>query len=191
MIYTLFVGSGVLFCVLYRQRRRMQQRGQTKTFRFLLIENTLDFLLPFLAVTFFYSILGASVSNAGSDQSMIALLLEYERRLQGVKDLLKSLKLTPGYSFVVLVCAFFLALLARSVAELGPYEKRIEKLRWLLGKYRKWIGSTAIVVGLLASFTFFEKSVSAGFGRVRLRSKTRERKGSRSGVKSRRRSRTK
>ena len=177
MIYALFVGSGVLFCVLYRQRRRMQQRSTTKTFRFLLIENTLDFLLPFLAVTFFYSILSASVSNAGSDQSTIALLLEYERRLQGVKDLLKSLKLTPGYSFLVLVCAFFLALLARSVAVLGPYEKRIEKLHSLLGKYHKWIGRTAIVVGSLASFTFFEKSVSAGLGRVQIAIKDTREKG--------------
>jgi hypothetical protein len=168
MIYALFVGSGVLFGVLSWQRRRMQQGGATKTFRFLLIENTLDFLLPFLAVTLFYSILSASVSNAGSDQSTIALLQEYERRLQSVKDLLKSLKLTPGYSFLVLLCAFFLALLARSVAVFGPYEKRIEKLHSLLGKYHKWIGHTAIVVGLLASFTFFEKGVSAGLGRVQI-----------------------
>ena len=128
-------------------------------------------------MTFFYSILSASVSNAGSDQSTIALLLEYERRLQGVKDLLKSLKLTPGYSFLVLVCAFFLALLARSVAVLGPYEKRIEKLHSLLGKYHKWIGRTAIVVGLLASFTFFEKSVSAGLGRVQIAIKDTREKG--------------
>ena len=177
MIYALFVGSSVLFCVLSRQRRRMQQRGATKTFRFLLIENTLDFLLPFVAVTLFYSILSASVSNAGSDQSSIALLQEYERRLQGVKDLLKSLKLTPGYSFLVLLCAFFLALLARSVAVFGPYEKRIEKLHSLLGKYHKWIGHTAIVVGLLASFTFFEKSVSAGLGRVQIAIKDTREKG--------------
>lgn len=177
MIYALFVGSGVLFGVLSRQRRQMQQRGATKTFRFLLIENTLDFLLPFLAVTLFYSILSASVSNAGSDQSTIALLQEYERRLQGVKDLLKSLKLTPGYSFLVLLCAFFLALLARSVAVFGPYEKRIEKLHSLLGKYHKWIGHTAIVVGLLASFTFFEKSVSAGLGRVQIAIKDTREKG--------------
>jgi len=166
MIYFVCAVSAVLFAILRRIRQQMETQQRTRTFSFLLVDNALSFLRPFVVVTLFYVVLSLIVN--GGYESTVEVLRKYERLLDSVKNLLKQLKLTPSASLFVLIIAFVLALVADAIAILRPYKARIERLHSFLEKYHKWIGRITTVVTLLASFTFFGGTVSRERARLEI-----------------------
>jgi len=167
MIYFAFATSVVLFVILRQGRRRMQIEKQTQKFSFLLIDNAVKFLRPFMAVTLFYLLL--TIFLNGSSEATIGVLREYERWLNKVQNLLKYLKLTPALSLLVLVVAFAATLVADAFVTLRPYKERIEHYHSFVEKYHKWIGRVATVITLLSCFTFFGGTVSSAHGRLELK----------------------
>jgi hypothetical protein len=167
MIYFAFATSLVLLVILRQGRRRMQIEKQTQKFSFLLIDNAVKFLRPFMVVTLFYLVL--TIFLNGSSETTIGVLREYERWLNKVQNLLKYLKLTPALSLLVLVVAFAATLVADAFATLRPYKERIEQYHSFVEKYHKWIGRVATVITLLGCFTFFGGTVSRAHGRLELK----------------------
>jgi len=175
MIYFAFATSLVLFVILRQGRRRMQLEKQTQKFSFLLIDNAVKFLRPFMVVTLFYLILTLFVN--GSSEATIGVLHEYERWLNNVQNLLNYLKLTPALSLLVLVIAFAATLIADAFVILRPYKERIEHYHSFVEKYHGWIGRVATVITLLGCFTFFGGTVSRAHGRLEVKIKDMRTKG--------------
>jgi hypothetical protein len=175
MIYFACAISVVLFWILRRVRKRMEAGGRTREFAFLLVDNALRFLMPFMGVTLFY--VGLSLLTSGGDDETIALLRKYEHLLDKLSGLLKQLKLTPIWSLFVLIIAFVLTLIANPIVVFRPYKPRIKRLHSFLEKYHKWIGRVATVVTLLSSFTFFGGTVPRERARLEVAIKDLREKG--------------
>jgi hypothetical protein len=159
MIYIVCMTSILVYLTLRPWKNDMELQGQTQKFSFLLIKSVLEFSRCFIPVTLFYVAL--SIFFSGSDETTIRVLRTYEADLHTLKDFLSHLKLTPTVSFVALLLAFALTLVANRVEMLRLHKQRVERLHALLRKYHKWVGKVTLVVTLLGSFTFFGQTVAS------------------------------
>lgn len=172
MIYLLcFVGC-VLTYLCYMSKRDAREAGDTKTFRYIFVTNSLEFLIPFTAVALFYIAIAISLRGMESDETTLETLRLYENRLLWLKETLKLLKLTTGYSLLLLLGCFLLSLVAQYLALPDKYSERINKSYQFFEKYNKWLKRISITVALLASFTFFGGQASMPTNRLEARIKS-------------------
>ena len=165
MIFPLCLASLLCLYLCYRSKRSLQNSGLQSSFRFILTSNLFDFLLPLSIVTSVYAVLSFVLSGIESDQTTLETLRNYERNLLSLKERLGYLKLSPGYSLLLIVVLFLLSLV------LGSQRERMEKAYEHFEKYHKWHKRISVVITLLASFTFLGGQVYTRTDRVQARIK--------------------
>src|ERR1700694_3587001 len=101
MVYLVCIFSG---CVLFycRHARASLAKCNVKTVRYLLAKSAEESLWPLFIVATLFSVLDLGVTSTTSNASTLQVIYTCERSVTQFQALLKYLKLTPGWSFVVL-----------------------------------------------------------------------------------------
>lgn len=158
---TLLFGLGcILTGVLYFKKRELENKGG-RTFTYHLVHQSLDFLVPFCIVTFFFLVLSLFVSGQ-TDSATIRKLIWMENTLEYVKRKASFLKLGPAFSFILLSALFLINLL-------GIPSIYTEKFYPVFKKYRKVNKKVYVALVILCSFTFFGTQLGQPIAKLRIR----------------------
>ena len=171
MIYFLCCLGFVLVYFCYKRKRHLETEGKDKDLSYAFVTNSFEVLLPFTVVTLLYAILSFTLSDMGSDQVTLETLRIYEKRIQEIQEWLKYFKLNSVYSFLLIGVWFLVSLIVRYKWGQG-HSERMEKVYSKYETYHKWIKRIAVVVTLLATFTFFGSQVDGLGGELEAHIKT-------------------
>lgn len=160
MIYCYFFIGCLLAYFCYKYKKQLEAQENIKGAAYAFGTTAFEVLVPFTLVTLFYSILSYSLSDIGSDQTTLATLHQYEKKLQQIQTWLKYLKLSSTNSFLLMAFWFFVVLIVR--VRLGQSKgEQLEKIYAKYESYNKWVKHISTTVVLLTSFTFFSSNITA------------------------------
>jgi len=166
MITILFIIGCLLTFLFLRKKRKIEKSQSKKGILYYFYANSLDFLVPFVVVAFFYLVLDLVISIAvASDSATLHFLIRFEEVLAKAKSFFSIFKLNAIQALIVLLGLYFLGFLR------FPTEKS-RMLFTVFDKYQIFFRRVYIVLVLLCSFTFFGAQLGESTKNVTLRIKT-------------------
>ncbi len=164
MITIVFLIGCLLTFLFLRKKRKIEEYKWKKSFLYYFYKNSLDFLMPFVVITFLYLMLSLVVAVA-SNSATLHSLIGFEESLEKLKSFFSIFKLNAIEALVVLVVLYLLGFLR------FPAQKS-KKLFSLFDKYQLFVRRVYIVLILLCSFTFFGTQLGEPTKNLSLRIKT-------------------
>ncbi|MCL5037772.1 MAG: fibronectin type III domain-containing protein [Chloroflexi bacterium] len=166
MIMIVFIIGCILSFLFLRKKREFEKYNRKKDFLYYFYQNSLDFLVPFVLITFLYLMLSLVVASiVASDSITLHSLIRFEESLEKLKSFFSIFKLNAIEALVVLVALYLLGFF-RFMAQ------KSRKLFKLFDKYQLVVRRVYIVLVLLCSFTFFGTQLGEPTKNVSLRIKT-------------------
>ena len=144
----IFSGGTLLYC--HRVRALLAKRNVESGMLYLLVKSAQETVWPLFIVSVVLALLDLGIRSATSDHSTLQVVYSCERWVTRLHALLKHLRLTPGWSFLLLVGIFAAKLLAGRFFTKQQTGKRIDRAyRWISG-YHRWIGRAVSTVAFLS-----------------------------------------
>lgn len=140
-----FIAGVILTVLAFISVRRIERTNRRRGWRYFIAKNSLEFLIPFVAVCAFYSMLAVSLS-VSSNYMSLATLISFENLLLKIKSIVDIFNLDPLMVLLILVLLFILGLL-----RVGS--PRIETASSALERYQKITRRVYTVIVLLCAFT--------------------------------------
>jgi hypothetical protein len=164
MIYTILIVTTILTFLLFKLKRAIKGTGKENTIAYHFCSYTLEFLIPFTAVTLLYSIIPIAVSLTSENVSLQSLIY-FEESIAKAKSYLSFLKLSANQVLFIFALIYICGLLRLTA-------HRARNFLNIFAKYRLVIRRVFIVMALLCSFTFFGTQLGEPAKELRLRIKT-------------------
>lgn len=164
MITTVFLIGCLLTYLFLRKKRKIEENNWKTNFIYYFYKNSLDFLVPFVVITFLYLMLSLVVAIA-SNYTSLHYLIRFEESLEKLKTFFTIFKLNAIEALFVLVALYLLGFL-RFPSQMS------KKLFSLFDKYQIILRRVYIVIVLLCSFTFFGTQLGEPTKNLSLRIKT-------------------
>lgn len=171
VIYLLFIVSCGLCYLVYTYKKDLETRVAPSVIACAVTTNTFEFLVPFTAVSFLYSVLSYSLNDIGSDHVTMKSLVNYENTIQRIDRDLAAIRPSPVISFLLVVLWFVTAMIVRICLNTNVGE-RLHKAYVHYETFDKWLRASSSVVLLLASFTFFSGPLDQLHGELQAHIKT-------------------
>ncbi len=160
----LIIGAGIILIILILSKRSSIDKAKKTGAHYHFYTLTLEFLVPLVAIVFFYSALAAFVSRSG-DSASLAYLIQLETTLTQVKSYLTILKLDAVQILGVLAFLYLLGLLGLSSSSSKGF------FSFLKG-YRIWTRRIFVPLVILSSLTLFGTQLGEPTNDLQLRIKT-------------------
>jgi len=164
MIIIVFITGGLLSFLFLRKKRKIEEHNWKKSFLYYFYKNSLDFLVPFVVITFLYLMLSLVVAIASNYVTLYSLI-RFEESLEKLKSFFTIFKVNAIEALVVLVAIYLFGFLRLSV-------QKSKKLFSLFDKYQLLVRRVYIILVLLCSFTFFGTQLGEPTKNLSLRIKT-------------------
>lgn len=166
MIIIVFLIGCFLTYLFLKKKREIEKHNWKKGLLYYFYKNSLDFLAPFVVITFLYLLFYlviASFTALGS--TTLHSLIQFEEFLEKLKSYFSIFKLNAIEALVVLIALYLLGLLRFMT-------QKSKKLYKLFDKYQLIVRRVYIVLVLLCSFTFFGTQLGEPTKNISLRIKT-------------------
>ncbi len=164
MVTALLVAACVLAVLVRNKKRARDRQRQPKGFSDSCLKISLEFLVPFICVTFFYHLVLLTAWVA-SQFAGIQSLIQFEDALDKIKAAIALIELNPVETVLALFALYLLGLFR-------AFARASEKLRRWLDLYQTALRRIYIVIVLLCSFTLFGKELGPPSNHLKLRVKT-------------------
>ena len=110
MITTVFLIGCLLTYLFLRKKRKIEENNWKTNFIYYFYKNSLDFLVPFVVITFLYLMLSLVVAIA-SNYTSLHYLIRFEESLEKLKTFFTIFKLNAIEALFVLVALYLLGFL--------------------------------------------------------------------------------
>ena len=167
MIYIIFPLCTALYFYCRSRRKRSEAKNAKARFQYWLARSGEETLKPVVFVTVGLALLDMVIAASSTDAATLRQLYAIDRHLADFNALLKHCKLTPFWSFLVLLSLFALNLSWQRARARAGAVTTINRVYGWYTAYHKRIGVVANVFGFLSAFTLFGPIV-AEQGRVKL-----------------------
>lgn len=166
MILATFLAGLFFTFIFWRKKRTIESSSMHKNFTYYLYKNSLEFLYPFVIVTFLYLITSWFIIRFASiDSTTINSLILIEDSIEKVKSVFSVFKLNALQVLFALSGVYLLGFFR------FPVNKSKTLFVWL-EKYQMYVRITYYFLVLLCSFTFFGTQLGTPSQKVQLQIKT-------------------
>lgn len=164
MITIVFLIGCFLTFLFLMKKRKIEEYNWKKGALYYFYKNSLEFLVPFVVITFLYLMLSLVVAVA-SNSATLHYLIRFEQSIEKLKAFFSIFKLNAIEALIVLVALYLLGFFR------FPAQKS-KKIFSLFDKYQLLVRRVYIVLVLLCSFTFFGTQLGEPTKNLRLHIKT-------------------
>ena len=147
MIAIIFIIGCFLTFFFLVKKSKIENYNLKKGVLYYFYKNSLDFLVPFVVITFLYLMLFLVVALA-SNSTPLYSLIHFEESLEKFKSIFSIFKLNAIQVFFILIAIYLLGFLRF-------FAHKSKRLFSLFNKYQSFVRWVYIVLVLLCSFTFF------------------------------------
>lgn len=166
MITVLYLIGCILTYIVFRKSQEIERYNLRKNLQYYFYKNSLDFLVPFIGVTFLFLLLSLLINIfITTDSTTLHVLIRTEENLEKLKSFFSIFKLNAVEAMLMLIVIYFLGFLRF-------FSQKSMKLFYLFDKYQLVIRRVYIVLVLLCSFTFFGTQLGEPTKDVSLQIKT-------------------
>jgi hypothetical protein len=144
--FSWYFGAGIILSLIaFFIVKRTARAGRKKGWSYFFARNSLEFLIPFIAVCAFYSVMAFCLTTF-STYLDLKTLIRFESVLSKLKSLVDALNFEPLTVLVIIILIFTFGLL-------GVASQRLETAAGAFGRYQKITRRIYTVIVLLCSFT--------------------------------------